>query len=876
MRSFAAIAVSSIVSILSSAAPLAAATRPVAPRPTPVWAGAAGPVTKWPRTIPARTKPTGRDDLLITTLGEVETPLANATFDPVADRLTTRDGRTIDSYFKTALEVPYYAPVDKSRYDVPPSGWCSWYYYYQEITPEEVLGNARWIAKNLAPYGARLVQLDDGWQGLGRGQGENRDWTTIDTRFKTLGMAGLAKAITDLGLDAGIWLAPHGQSNEEIVKRVGAFLLDEKGASAAKSWEGDYLLDPTHPGTNPYLTDLFKKLRSEGYTYFKIDGQTVVLNQYRRREVQQRMKGPLPEGKPEDIANEVYRRTLPAIREGIGPESYLLGCWGIPLAAMGHVNGSRTAGDVVQSWDGYQIAAMAVQQWNFLHNVAWYSDPDVLELRPPLPDGIARAWATIFGLTGQAMLTSDRLADLPASRLSMLRRVYPAVDIRPLDLFKPENLLKPVVDLKVKHLDRTYDVVGVFNNGDESVFTRLVSWTELGLDAKQPYHVYDFWSGSYLGAWESGVIVDVPPADVRVLTIVPAQKDRPVLLSTSRHITQGWVDLLERRDGGTPAAPAIAGKSRVMADDPYTLVFGMPRAKSTLRIASVTATDEAGRAVPAVFTNHLGFATVTVDSPKRQTVSWSVSFEPVEQYFYPVQPPTGAAAIAAGVNGARLRWRTENHLRAAYRVDVDGAPVGFAFDPHAVLDLAPGRAYKLAVRSAWYDGSVSEKAAETDLKLDVPARTRLSEWEPAFIRETWRNLWRRLGRDRSVDGAPLTVAGQTYERGLGSHTEWDVHYDVAGAFARFQAKVGVDDEVLAAIKPAADGSKKPVGVVFELWGDGVLLWKSADVKSGEKPVDVDVDVTGVRDLALKTVNGADHQNLGHGDWLEATLVASAK
>lgn len=859
--------------LVSIAVPAAAQVAPAKPRPTPLWQGAAGPVTKWPRTIPARTKPTGRDELLVTTLGEVTTPLANATFDPVADRLTTKDGRTIEGYYKKELEIPFYAPVDKSRYDVPPSGWCSWYYYYQEITPEEVLTNARWIAKNLAPYGARFVQLDDGWQGKGRGGGENRDWTTIEGRFVKLGMPGLAKSIKDLGLDPGIWLAPHGQSNRAVVDKSGAFILNEKGESASKSWEGDYLVDPTHPNMPAYFTDLFRTMRNWGYTYFKIDSQMIVLREYRRPEVQKHMKGPLPAGTPADIGVELYRRTMPPMREGIGPESFLLSCWGIPLHAMGHVNGSRTAGDVVQSWDGYLIAAMAVQQWNHLHNVAWYSDPDVLELRSPLPDNMARAWASIFGLTGQALLTSDRLPDLPASRVKMLRQVYPAVDIRPLDLFQPDNILKPVIDLKVDHLGRRYDVVGVFNQGAEKVYTRLVSWKELGLDPKTPHHVYDFWEGAYLGAWEDGVILDVPPADVKVLTIVPAKKGRPVLISTDRHMTQGWIDLQELAEAGTDAAPVLRGKSRVLAGDPYKLVFGVPAAaKAALRIATVKATDARGRAVPASFTNHLGFATVTLSTAAHETVSWSVTFEPAEQYFYPVQVASGISAVPYGVNAASVWWRTENHLRAGYRVEVDGAPVGVAFNPHAIVpDLAPGRSYKIAVRSAWYDGSVSEKAMETELALPVPANAYLSDWEPTFLRETWRNLWRSLGRDRSVDGKPLTVAGTTHAKGLGSHTEWDVHYDLGGAFTRFTAHVGVDDEVLPLIKPGNDGVTKPVGIVFEVVGDGLSLWKSEPVRSGQPPVAVSVDVTGVRDLSLKTANGPDHQNLGHGDWLEAKV-----
>ena len=114
----------------------------------------------------------------------------------------------------------------------------------------------------------------------------------------------------------------------------------------------------------------------------------------------------------------------------------------------------------------------------------------------------------------------------------MLRRVYPAVDVRPLDLYKPDNVRKPVWDLKVNHLGREYDVVALFNYSTEDALSRLISWEELGLRPNQVYHVYDFWQGMYLGAWDRGVFLTVPPADVRVVTLVP-EEPRPVLLSTS-------------------------------------------------------------------------------------------------------------------------------------------------------------------------------------------------------------------------------------------------------------------------------------------------------------------------------------------------------
>ena len=47
---------------------------------------AGGPITEWPRTIPVRLKPDGRDPLFVATLGDVATSLADGAFDPVRDR----------------------------------------------------------------------------------------------------------------------------------------------------------------------------------------------------------------------------------------------------------------------------------------------------------------------------------------------------------------------------------------------------------------------------------------------------------------------------------------------------------------------------------------------------------------------------------------------------------------------------------------------------------------------------------------------------------------------------------------------------------------------------------------------------------------------
>ena len=46
----------------------------------------------WPHPIPARVRDGANADLFVMTLGDVTTPLADGTFDPIEDRVTLRDG----------------------------------------------------------------------------------------------------------------------------------------------------------------------------------------------------------------------------------------------------------------------------------------------------------------------------------------------------------------------------------------------------------------------------------------------------------------------------------------------------------------------------------------------------------------------------------------------------------------------------------------------------------------------------------------------------------------------------------------------------------------------------------------------------------------
>ncbi|HZN00953.1 MAG TPA: NPCBM/NEW2 domain-containing protein [Pyrinomonadaceae bacterium] len=774
----------------------------------------------WPHPIPARVRDGANKDLMVMTLGSVSPAIADGTFDPAKDELRLKDGAVLKNYFRDTLKIKYFAPIDKTRFPLPPSGWCSWYFFYQEINEDEIKLAAKWIAENLKDYGVQYVQIDDGWQGTGRGLGENRDWSTINNRFPS-GMDGLAAYIKSLGLKPGIWLAPHGQSNEALVKNhAGVFLMKPDGTTASSTWEGKFLVDPSAPESQKYLKDLFAKLSSWGYEYFKIDGQPIVVREYRNKK--SFMKNPTED------TDELYRETLRSIRAGIGPDRYLLGCWVVPLEGVGLMNGSRIGADVLPNWDGFKFAMRATMQYYFLHNVAWYADPDVFIVRAPLPIEQARAWATLQGLTGQAALMSDRLVDLSPERVELIKRVYPAVDIRPLDLFSSDRN-KRIWDLKINHLGRQYDVVGMFNYDETKPIVSYVSWKDLGLPVDGPVHVFDFWNKEYLGAWAKGISLELLPASTRVLSLVPAT-DQIQLVSTSRHITQGWVDLISHQLSGNH----YSGRSKLIRNDPYNLRFAFPRGKNFV-IKRATAGGLQVR-----ISNHQGWAEVEITSPRTAEVSWEVTFAPASGYHFPVQEPRNLSAESVGVDGANLRWTIPAQPAFRYEVSLNGEVLGSTTtQAFALRGLDPSVDYVAEVRAVWQDGFKSEKAAKLQFKLKQiqPPDIFLSDLDPVRLTPGWRQ-------------PELT------RRNVTMPTNSEIEFEMNGTYDAFTSTV------------VNDSNGK---VEFAVIGDGKQLWTSGALMKADGSRLVKVDVRNVRRLTLR-VTRVDEGGRIFAEWMDARLT----
>ena len=149
--------------------------------------------------------------------------------------------------------------------------------------------------------------------------------------------------------------------------------------------------------------------------------------------------------------------------------------------------------------------------------------------------------------------------------------------------------------------------------------------------------------------------------------------------------------------------------------------------------------------------------------------------------------------------------------------------------------------------------SVNYSSSPSRYLSDMSWTSATSGWGPAE-----KNM--SNGEQPAGDGRLITLNGVAFPKGLGVHASSDIRYSLAGAYSRFSAKVGVDDEV------GALGS-----VVFEVWADGARLYSSGVMNGASPTKSVLLDIRGKNELRLVVTNGADSVDSDHADWAAAMV-----
>ncbi len=117
------------------------------------------------------------------------------------------------------------------------------------------------------------------------------------------------------------------------------------------------------------------------------------------------------------------------------------------------------------------------------------------------------------------------------------------------------------------------------------------------------------------------------------------------------------------------------------------------------------------------------------------------------------------------------------------------------------------------------------------------------------------------GEQAAGDGGRLSLHGSTYVKGLGVNGPSLIRYRLGQACSRFQADIGIDDET------NGRGSAQ-----FEVWADGAKLFDSGVLTPKSAATQVDVDISGRRELRLFVGIGGDDYASDHADWANARVV----
>ncbi len=119
-----------------------------------------------------------------------------------------------------------------------------------------------------------------------------------------------------------------------------------------------------------------------------------------------------------------------------------------------------------------------------------------------------------------------------------------------------------------------------------------------------------------------------------------------------------------------------------------------------------------------------------------------------------------------------------------------------------------------------------------------------------------------LRADRDVTGESLRLGGREFAKGLGTHSQAEIAYDLDGQYGHFQALVGIDDDA----GPQAHA-------IAEVFIDGELVWTSEPLMSGHPPQRIaSLDVTGAHTLTLRVQFGDWGDVQDHVNWCDALLV----
>lgn len=484
-------------------------------------------------------------------------------------------------YYQKHRGLSFFEPWTYKVWDRSVAGWCSWFAYFKEIDEEKIRKVADVLNEQLVPFGLEYLQIDDGYQQEPAGLPET--WNIPNDKFPS-GLDDLSNYISGKGLKPGIWTYTSFHQDKFAEENPDLFVTDDEKNPVYGRWVG-YSVDGSNPDAiDKIIRPIYQGFKNMGWKYFKVDALRHL-----------RYEGYNSHADYFNNKNtslvEAYRNVVLSIRKEIGPDNFMLGCWGIRPELIGIIDGCRIGGD------GYGYAGLA--QFNSFNNVIWRNDPDHIELS----EKEAYRSCMVTSLTGSLFMLTDKPEVYLTDRIEPAKRCIPV-------LFTVPGQIYDVDPSRSMYIDRVDSEVSgdgqrIFDGGMESPYNLFlleikkpyeywivlgrtednekdIAFVDMGLNPLDDYHIFEFWSKTYLGAFskrfEPG---SINPKYNCQLFCIRKKQDHPQLLASNRHISCGGLEITDLYWEGN----RLGGISKLVGHDPYELYIYEPERYSLQKYA---------------------------------------------------------------------------------------------------------------------------------------------------------------------------------------------------------------------------------------------------------------------------------------------------
>ncbi len=431
-----------------------------------------------------------------------------------------------------------YAPINKKTvFPKPPAGWMTWYAVQFNASEDVVLENAKWQSEHLKNFGADAVWIDWEWYHKDyHGYREDGVCCMVPDPVKyPHGLGYMADEIKKLGFEPALWIGfTNDPDMPDYVKENPEIILKK-----IETWVGTYYYDITHPKyLNEFLPMACKKILDWGFKAIKYDTLPDIICMHERNH---------EDAYDTDLTTqEAFRQMIKKTRESFGDDVYMLSCAGRPqtvLWAADIFDAARVGADIFD-WDEFgRVGVMKVMQYYPLHNNALYADCDNVVLGEKFNNFNQAASRIYFvSLLGLPMTLGDDLPKLPEDRVDLIKRCLPVMDVHPMDTKNHTHDSRVLsINMNIEKTYESYNVVDIFNMQHDPVRYETRLGADLYLDEGY-YHLYDYTKREYLGISDAKIELNLEPYESRIIA-VRKKLDRPQIISTSRHITQGAAEI---------------------------------------------------------------------------------------------------------------------------------------------------------------------------------------------------------------------------------------------------------------------------------------------------------------------------------------------